>query len=191
MSLSEHEDNVPVIEDVVKRLSDYSGCPFPIVPDMTPTKEYTPRARIYLCGPISGASYQGATSWRESTKAYLQNCGFEAYSPMRGKEYLSTQQSIPALQQDAHKLAQNQAINARDSWDVRRCDILLANLEDAQRVSIGSLMEIADAWNQGKYIVLVMKPGDIHDHPFVRARASIVFEFLDEAVDYITEVLMV
>lgn len=45
--------------------------------------------KVYLAGPISGQSYDGATSWREEAKEELSSWSdIIGYSPMRGKTYL-------------------------------------------------------------------------------------------------------
>lgn len=167
---------------------------------------------VYLCGPITGCSYEGCTSWREyvtkelDKAAYEVPCvrpgdgiheyrltapAFKCVSPMRGKEFLKELAAIPARQLGHFDpMAQDVSINARDSWDCHRCDIGFVNLLGTKIASIGSVMEISDMWNHRKYIILVMEEGNVHDHPFVRARASIILPSVERAVAYMKEVLI-
>ena len=76
----------------------------------------------------------------------------------------------------------------RDKFDATRADILIVNLTGANRVSIGTMMEIAWAHLAGKFIVVVMeKVGNPHMHAFVREAASIMFEDTNDAVDYVIQ----
>lgn len=52
----------------------------PVTPAGAPT--------VYLAGPISGCSYEGATDWRDHATAVLARDGIKGLSPMRAKEYL-------------------------------------------------------------------------------------------------------
>jgi hypothetical protein len=85
----------------------------------------------------------------------------------------------------------------RDTWDVRRCDLVLANLLPAardryverdgvmvsiERVSIGTLMEIAMAHAWGKFVVTVMPAGGEHDHIFVRRCSGVVVDTLEKGI---------
>jgi len=137
-------------------------------------------ALIYLAGPITGKTYTGCTDWREH---FVQNApaGLVGLSPMRSKQYLRQETSV-ADQYTESLLSCQRGIFARDSWDTHRCDALLVNLLGADRVSIGTVMEIAWAQAARKPIVLVMeKEGNIHEHAMLREACPFRVETLEEA----------
>ena len=54
---------------------------------------------VYLAGPITGLTYDGATDWRAYAKARLAKFGIQAVSPMRAKEFLKALPSMPSGEQ--------------------------------------------------------------------------------------------
>lgn len=56
--------------------------------------------------------------------------------------------------------------------------------------SLGTLTEFGWADAFGKPIVTVLKPGSVHDHPFVRALSGFIVPTLDDAIDIIKSVLL-
>ncbi len=79
----------------------------------------------------------------------------------------------------------DKALKKRDVIDVVSSDIILVNFEDAERVSVGSVYEIAVADFLNKLIVMVVPAGaHPHDHAFLRD-AAVIFNDLESAVNYI------
>jgi hypothetical protein len=140
--------------------------------------------RVYLCGPITGASYSGAVDWRAFVAERLSEAAVCAVSPMRGKSYLAQVTKI-ASEYPQLALSSARGITTRDRWDATRCDILLANFCGAEKVSIGSVMEIAWADSRRIPIVVAMEKGNVHDHPMLRECAGYVLPTFDEAVSLI------
>lgn len=139
--------------------------------------------KVYLCGPITGASYETAVEgWRKTAASYLIDVGAEPLSPMRGKYHLK---GLPALPDEDASDATSQAkgIVGRDRNDVRSCDVVLAYLLDAPRVSIGSMVEYGWADAYRKPVVTVLRPGELHDHSFIRELSTYVVPTLYEALD--------
>src|SRR5690606_15538265 len=90
---------------------------------------------VYLAGPITGQSYEGAVDWREYAKAQLEAAGIIAFSPMRQKEYLSREQAIngaPEAYGD-QVLSRPKGIVTRDRNDTRTMDLVLMNLLPAEQ----------------------------------------------------------
>jgi len=119
-------------------------------------------SRIYLAGPISGLSYDGATDWRERTKLELAP-HVECLSPMRGSEHLKGRELLD--DHDPNVLATTPAVlTARDKSDVRRSDLVLINFLGATKASSGTFIEIgwADAWQIP--IVAVIDEGNPNKH---------------------------
>lgn len=137
---------------------------------------------VYLAGPITGCSYGGCTDWREYVMNKLPQ-GLVGLSPMRSKQYL-TQETTVADQYDEKVLSSQRGIFARDMWDCRRCDAILINLLDAERVSIGTVMEVAWARAFDKPVVLVMEnEGNIHEHSMLREACPFRVETVDEGIE--------
>src|SRR4051812_12682585 len=98
---------------------------------------------VYLAGPITGLSFDNAVNWREEFIAKLPS-EIVGLSPLRGKDYLEGEPSIAACYENAGLvLSCERGITTRDYNDVKRSDVIVVNLLGAQKVSIGTVMEIA------------------------------------------------
>jgi nucleoside 2-deoxyribosyltransferase len=146
---------------------------------------------IYLAGPITGESWEGATDWRDYVQQRL-NPGIRGLSPLRAKDYLAKEQSI-GDSYEAIPLSASRGIMTRDFFDCQNCDIILAYLKEAQNVSIGTVIEIAWSYAFRKPLIAVIEPsvfengelkekGNIHDHAMLREAISYRVEELDTAI---------
>lgn len=140
---------------------------------------------VYLAGPITGTTYDGCTNWRQYVMDHLPE-GIVGLSPMRHKDYLLNETQV----QDTYEnsiLSCQRGIFARDSWDCRRCDAILVNLLGAERVSIGTVMEIAWGHAFHKPIVLVMEENNnIHEHAMIREACPFRARSIEEAIEVLT-----
>lgn len=153
---------------------------------------------VYLAGPITGLTYDGCTDWRDHASKELAAQGITCYSPMRAKEYLRSEGRLIGSYED-HPTATAKGITARDRFDVQTCDLVLMNLLGAERVSIGTMIEVgwADAWRKPivlaiekpKWFVFLRKK-NIHDHPMLSEIASFVVHSLAEAIDTTRAILL-
>lgn len=139
--------------------------------------------KAYLCGPMTGQTMKQCSGWRDKAEKELRGY-FECVSPLRGKDYLppgkleafvNIQHEVGAVMSGA------KGILSRDTWDVRRCDVTLANFEETDRVSIGSVMEIAFAHAYRKPIVAVID--ERHRHPFIVEAVTHLCPDLDTALE--------
>ncbi|ARQ95319.1 hypothetical protein [Bradyrhizobium phage BDU-MI-1] len=126
---------------------------------------------VYLAGPISGLDFDGATDWREFCKTELGQFGIKTLSPLRYQEHLRTVGVFTDCAKETERLkspmSMPKGLTVRDRWDARRCDVLLVNLLGAQKVSIGTVMEIAWADGAPKDIPIVAaieSEKNIHEH---------------------------
>lgn len=127
---------------------------------------------VYLGGPITGLTYDGACAWRESFVVV----GWRCLSPMRDKESFRMPGPLPSTFDD------DSAAVRRDLHDIRRADAVVVNLLDAAHVSIGSMCELGYARALDKYIIVVRTGRSCpHDHLFVSELASITVPSLAEA----------
>lgn len=136
---------------------------------------------LYLCGPITGLTYDGCTNWRKYVASKLAD-DVIPISPMRGKEYLNTGDKIK-VNNEGTLLSDARSIKARDRNDVKECGAVLANFLGSTSVSIGSVLEFgwADAWM--KPIIMVAESNNPHRvHPLTNQAAGFIVEDLDSGI---------
>ena len=162
---------------------------------------------IYLCGPMTENTPEQADGWRQEAEKQLRSAGFRVSSPMRNKGMLSKGERMGMKYEkygDVPEL-RAQAIFARDQFDVRQADALLANMTEVGRAyrysrpyyknevadvpipSIGSDFEIAWAYILNKPVILVAPDGNPYaEHPFLLGAANIIrFDTLQQGLDWI------
>lgn len=147
---------------------------------------------VYLAGPISGLNYNGATEWRDHAIQQLAAIGIKGLSPMRCKEYL---QGIDDLDKNCVEygaincLSSPRGIITRDRFDATRCDVLFVNLLGADRISIGTVMEIAWADLSRIPIVCAMEPGNLHEHAMVSEVLGYRVSTIEEGLNIVKAIL--
>ena len=138
---------------------------------------------VYMTGPIGGCSYAGATTWRDKFTSYLAGyANVKCLSPMRGKDYLVGDTSIDSVEYETPSSCPK-GVYTRDRWDSLRCDLMVANLLDATKVSIGTMMEWAWADSRGTPVLMVMEEENIHNHILVRGGPGFRVATLEEAAE--------
>ena len=150
--------------------------------------------KVYLAGPITGLNFDEATDWRHNAQLYLKSHGIEAFSPLRGKQYLKNLKELSANAKDYEGfysvLSSSRGILTRDRWDASTCDLLLVNLLGADRPSIGTIMEIAYADAQRTPIVVAMEAkGNPHEHMMLTQAFDFRVPTLEEALYICTMIL--
>lgn len=140
-----------------------------------------PKAKLYLAGPITGESWNGATNWRTYVGDALADVGIEGVSPLRSKEYLLNEVAI-ADRYDEYILSTSKGIFTRDFYDVSRVDGLFVNFLGAKKVSIGTVMEIAYAWSLRKPIIVVMDKDNIHQHSMLREASGWIVDTIEDGI---------
>ncbi len=147
--------------------------------------------KVYLAGSITGISKGSATGWREYAKSKLDDVEIKSYSPMRGTSYSN---NINGLTVEEMAIYQGRnmdslvGINVRDFNDVKTADALLVNLHGAQKVSIGTVMEIAWARAFQIPVVMIMELGNVHYHGMLTF-GNIIVPDLDEGIAAIIQIL--
>ena len=146
---------------------------------------------VYLSGPIAGKAFADADSWRFNVAMRLQAVGYAVLSPTARERGRHEDHPHDILGPSAgFDLREAIELVNRDEYDVRTVDIVLVNLELAERVSIGTVAELSWAHMLNKHIVLVLPDGAgglVHQHPFVEHQASVRFQTLKEAENYLIE----
>lgn len=111
--------------------------------------------------------------------------GFKSGWQIQAKRKLS---GFAVLDPSEHKLSDPKAYTEWDLDAVRRCDIVLANMEATNPGGYALALEVGFAKALSKRIVLVDQIEDpVVDRYFemVRQVSNIVFATLDEALDYV------
>ncbi len=147
---------------------------------------------VYLSGPIAGLTYDQSEDWRTRAKALLDSDTIKTLSPLRAKEALRSVGAITGTGQEyAHltPLATARGIMTRDRFDTMRSTVVLVNLFGAKKVSIGTVMEIAWADAARIPIVLVMEPGNIHEHVMISEAIGYRTTSLEEACEIVERII--
>ena len=150
---------------------------------------------VYLSGPITGCTYEGCTDWRAyATKWLLAYAGICAISPMRAKEYLSKLVSPISGhgREYVHMgvFSTPAAVVTRDRFDTQRADMVLMSLLGADRISIGTMVDLGWADAARVPVVGVIEPqNNLHDHMFVNELIGFRVATLDEGLHVVRATL--
>lgn len=150
--------------------------------------------KVYLAGPITGLTFNGAQDWRTEARNTLAQYNIFGASPLRGKEYLrALVKPISGTGEEyAHLgcMSTPRGVMTRDRYDATTCDVLLVNLLGSTKVSIGTVMEIAMADVKRIPIVCVMEEtGNPHEHMMIAEAIGFRVTTLDEALHVVVKIL--
>jgi nucleoside 2-deoxyribosyltransferase len=152
---------------------------------------------VYLAGPISGCTWDEATDWRDEARNQLLRSGIKAVSPLRAKVYLRECGPIKDHYNDDDidvdaftNMSTPRGITTRDRFDCTRCDVVLVNLLDTERISIGTMIELgwADA-NNIPVVVVMESDGNMHDHAMVNEITGFRVNSLREGLEVVKAIL--
>jgi nucleoside 2-deoxyribosyltransferase len=152
--------------------------------------------KVYLAGPISGLSYDDSEDWRINAKSMLKEFGIDGYSPLRRKDFLKSREVLGASDviegsYDVHPLSTARGIFTRDRNDVKTSDAILINFLGADRVSIGTVMEAAFAFDDRIPVIAISEPDNIHwKHPFIQEAIGYRVDTLEEGIDVVASILL-
>lgn len=155
------------------------------------------RHTVYLAGPISGLGYTDATDWREQAVSWLNDHEIQGLSPLRAKDYLRHVSGDVGFSETMDEyaayspLSTQRGLMDRDRYDATRCDVLLANLLGAKKVSVGTVMEIAWADQRRTPIVAVIEAdgSNIHEHAMVNEAIGFRVATLAEGLSIVRSIL--
>ncbi len=140
--------------------------------------------KIYLVHPINGEKYENIQEYYNEIVPSLKGWGYHPLCPLLDIELIRTSKEERA-NCNKNPESTNQAITHRDKWLVEQCDMVYANLTESSRVSIGSMFELAWAYDKGKHIVISLPEDNIHNHAFVLASSDVRFTTHDDAMNYL------
>ena len=138
--------------------------------------------KIYLAGFIHGAKIEQCIAWRKRIREHYDNWkGKERYpvcwlDPLNGKDLASI------TKDGLHSSCPPQAIVHRDYSSVMQADLIVANMDmfGENRVPIGTISELAWAWDHRKPIILIANEKQFIEHPFLKYFASWIVKDVDE-----------
>ncbi len=145
--------------------------------------------KIYLAHPMTGLTGEGVCDYYTNIAFQLDRLGYFVMHPLTAKGNLENVGKIKAHGYKANSLTRDHAIQKRDSWMVRQADVVLVDLLNTTSVSIGCVSELAYASMGGKHTVVVMEEGNIHEHAFIFQESDVLYETLDEAVEYLGKLI--
>lgn len=142
---------------------------------------------IYLACSISGQNTDNIENYYLQTESILTKLGYNIFHCYQAKNGIKPN-TIMSKQELFHDpTLSDTAILYRDNWMVRKADIIFANLLNTKNVSIGSVAELAWAWDHHKHIVLCMQEDSMHNHAFIRAMSPIRYNTFDKCINYLTD----
>lgn len=140
---------------------------------------------IYLAGPITGLSYEEVVSRIERLQKELKKAGYDVIHPMIGKKCLQNETKFKPSGY-THPITSDHSIVRRDHWMVINSDILFLDFTQGKsNVSIGSICELAWAYHNNVYTVVVLPKDNVHNHAFVKEMSDVIFTNIDEAIEYL------
>lgn len=146
-------------------------------------------SKVYLAGPITGEAFGTVNDWRKDAVKFLSLHGIEGLSPLRAKDYLLGETSILDSYEGSHVLSSQKGLTTRDRWDCQRADVVLFNFIGANRVSIGTCIELGWADSARRPMVTAMEPGSLHDHAMVREMSGYIVPSVEDALAVVVALL--
>lgn len=144
---------------------------------------------LYLAHPISGMTLEEVSGYYKEKRLELKNCvpHLKVLMPVMANQKVRT--DLECRENGTNNpLGTNHHIIERDRWMVKQSDIVFVNLMSAtERVSIGSMMELAWAHDNGIHTIVAMGPDNTHRHGFVMEAADTVFDNSEDALEYIKQ----
>lgn len=149
---------------------------------------------VYLAGGIAGLRGADACDWRHQATLRLGHLGIRVLNPMRAKFALGSEERIAtdcSAYESRGVFYRREAIMSRDRADVKRSTVVLANFLGADRVSIGTCMELGWAYDQQTPVVAAIEDsGNPHDgHPMLLSTIGFRCVDLDEAIDAVAVIV--
>jgi len=147
--------------------------------------------KVYLAGPIAGSTYEASEDWRICARLMLLRSPYiVTFSPMRGKAFLRQHGVLSSMPDDEDPRATGPGIMGRDHNDVKTADAVLMNLLNAERISVGSMIEAAWCYAYRVPLILVMQAGNIHEHAMLNQIPTYRTDDLQTGCDLVRALLL-
>lgn len=148
--------------------------------------------KIYLAGPISGCDWSGAMGWRKQAELLLEQHGLVGYSPLRLKDFLAGSNDLSYNNVDhTHPLTTSRGIMTRDFNDCITASALLVNFTGVSKLSAGTAMEMAWAYDRHIPVVVVCEEDNPHlQHPMIREAIDFHVTTLEAGVELVRTIIL-
>ncbi len=132
---------------------------------------------VYLSGPMGGCSFKEMSAWRDYVSDSLNSGTLKCVSPVR-----SFGEGIVPVETPKW-------VNRRDYFDCVSAQCVLVNFKGMKTLSIGTIMEIAWAYQKQIHIVCVCDPDGPQTHPMLKDSITHEVSTLDEGILAVKELL--
>lgn len=139
--------------------------------------------KVYLAGPILGMTPEAAYAWRYETSDSLREAGYNVFIPKPTGCKVEDGVYVEDLEEGANV----EDIFYEDYGELLTCGSVLANFLGAERVSIGTLIELTLAYELGKEVLVVTDLGNVNNHPFMSLLADYIFMSTSDAIKFLVE----
>lgn len=137
---------------------------------------------VYLAGRIEGLTFEQAADWRNLAAARFDEEGIDCYNPCDHVPLALRNGIITTENVRAMGGFRADEIFAQDVFHLQNCNVFLVNLNNPR---IGTLIELGIAYTLQLTIVGFGGSPDLRKHPFIYKTIQVMFDSLDEAVDFI------
>jgi len=147
--------------------------------------------KVYLAGPIGGLTVKDAQEWRRIATYLLSRHGLTGYSPMRRKDFLDDGKPLSSVPNyNSHPLATSKGIMMRDFNDCTTAAVILVNFLGVSRVSLGTAMELAWAYDRHIPVVAVSEPDNPNvSHPMAHEAIDFRVDSLEDAIALVATII--
>lgn len=132
---------------------------------------------VYLSGPMGGCTVEEMTVWRKYVESKLNSENVVCTLPTRSFTKTHTPHET------------DRWINRRDFFDCTRASVVLVNLLGMKTLSIGTIMEIAWAYQKQIPVVVIVEPDGPQNHPMMKDSITQEARTLDEGIAFVKELL--
>lgn len=143
--------------------------------------------RVYLAGRIEGLTWEEANGWRGEAIKTLESFQIECYNPCDHVNAHFRKNKVPITVEAVDELGglTGYEIYTQDMFYLTKwCNIFLAKIGDAQ---VGTFVEWGMATVLG-HILIGFDMGRRKKHPFIHKPAHVLYDSLDEALDFIVNI---
>jgi hypothetical protein len=142
--------------------------------------------KVYLSGYINGKMIERCAEWRKKLRDHYDHWkGGERYpiewiDPLNGKDYEKMSPDGMTLE----NVSPNAVVH-RDYYSVKISDLIVANMDTfgEPRPLIGTISELAWAWEQRKPIIIITEDYNFMNHPFTVSFGSFFVKTVEELIE--------
>lgn len=139
---------------------------------------------VYLGGRIEGLTWQVAAGWREVTAERLEDEGIDYHNPCDHVPLALRSGIITAEKVKSLGGFRGEEIFAQDMFHLQNCNVFLVNLDNP---GTGTLIELGMAYILGLSIIGFGGSADLRKHPFIYKTVQVMFNTLEDAIQFIVD----